>query len=103
MASVGSGAETIRQAVAATVSDDPIETVFYREERGTLDDSSTVWREFESVDELPERSLAGWEELIVFTENHVHRWVETGYGGDPTTLPRNPELIVPDPDFLPTE
>lgn len=99
MASAASGGEPIRQVVAATVSDERVQTVLYREERGTLDDSSTVWRKYRSIDELPEKPLVGWEELIVFTEKHVHRWIETGYGGNPTTLPRNPDLIVPEPDF----
>lgn len=100
MASGVSGGETIRQTVAATVGDERVQSVLYREERGTLNDSSTVWRQFGSVDELPEKPLVAWEELIVFTEHHVHRWIETGYGGDPTTLPRDPDLIVPDPDFV---
>lgn len=99
MASAASGAATIQQVVAAAVGDESVQTVLYREERGSLNDSSTIWREYASISELPAEPLVGWEELIVFTERYVHRWVETGYGGNPTTVPRDPDSVVPEPNL----
>lgn len=99
MRPVATDAETIEQIVAAIAGDERLAKIFYREERGTLADSSTVWQEYTSVDELPEKPLVAWEELVVFTDEYVHRWVETGYGGQSTTLPRNPDLVVPEPDL----
>lgn len=98
MASVRSGGETIRQAVELNVGDEQIARVFHREVRGTLSDSTTKWCEYVCVGDLPDRPLLGWEELVVFTPDHVYRWVQTGYGSNPTVVPRNPDQVVPESD-----
>lgn len=59
-----------------------------------------VWREYTSVDDLPQKPLDGWEELFVFTDTHVYRWVKTGVSHGPTVIPRDPESVVPTPSFL---
>jgi hypothetical protein len=91
---------TIRQSVVEAVGDDRIEQVLYREQRNTLSDPEYVWREYESVADLPQLPLDGWEELVVFTDARVYRWVQTGFESGPTVVPRNPNAILPEPSFL---
>lgn len=88
------GGRTIRNLVEAhvTATDDLIE-VRYRECRGTLSEREEQWHRYESIESLPETPLDGWEELVVYTDEHVFRWVETGYQSGPTRLPRSPRAL----------
>jgi hypothetical protein len=95
-----SNTPTIRQSVTTSVGNEQVETVFYHEQRGSLNDPAMVWREYTSLDELPQKPLDGWEELLVFTNTRVYRWIETGITHGPTVLPRDPESVVPTPSFL---
>lgn len=94
---------TIQQSVTTSVGDERIETIFHHEQCGSLNDPAMVWREYPSVDDLPQTPLDGWEELLVFTDTHIYRWVETGVTHGPTILPRDPDSVVPEPSFLTDE
>lgn len=85
---------TIQQRVEAAISDEPFEMALYDEESNSLAHSQRCWRAFDTVHELPDRPLGGWEELVVFTEAYVYRWVETGYSTGPERTPRNPETML---------
>ncbi|WP_255197538.1 hypothetical protein [Halorarius litoreus] len=80
----------LREQIAREIGDESVETILYRENSGTLVDPDERWREFTSLAEVPDQPLGGWEELIVYTSKHVHRWVPTGYGNGATTVPRHP-------------
>lgn len=86
--------------VERAVGDERIEAVLHREQLGDLQDSRTEWVEYETLAGLPVRPLDGWEELVVFTTEHVYRWVETGFGRGPTVVPRDPETVTHTPSFL---
>lgn len=81
----------LRERIERTIDDETAETILYRENRGTLTEPDERWQEYASLAELPDRALDGWEELIVYTPRHVHRWVRTGYGDGATSVPRTPE------------
>lgn len=42
---------------------------------------------------LPDGPLDGWEELLVFTDSHVYRWLEMGFNSGPTVVPRSPFVL----------
>lgn len=90
---------TIRQSVVRAVGDERIDQVLHRHQRNTLNDPEYVWRTYDSVADLPQLPLDGWEELVVFTDDRVYRWVETGFDCGPTVVPRNPKTVVPESLF----
>jgi len=85
---------TIRNLVETHLPsrDDP-EVVYHRECQGTLSDLEEQWHRYESVEILPEKPLDAWEELIVYTDKYVFRWVETGHQSGPTRTPRSPRAL----------
>ena len=100
MEAASNNTTTIQQSVTTSIGTERVEKVFYREQCGSLNDPAMVWREYTSIDALPQKPLDGWEELLVFTDTRVYRWVETGVTHGPTVLPRDPEAVVPTPSFL---
>jgi hypothetical protein len=85
---------TIRHLVESHVTAlDDIEDIYHRECRGTLSELEEQWHRYESVEELPELPLDGWEELVVYTDDQVLRWVETGFQSGPTRTPRSPRAL----------
>lgn len=87
-------APTVAQLVEETVEPtERLETVLHRECRGPLGDHTEEWHEYTTAAALPDRALDGWEELLVFTDRHVYRWVEGGYDSGPTRVPRDPALF----------
>jgi hypothetical protein len=103
MESGSTNTTTMQQSVTTSVGNERVEAVFYHEQQGSLDDSALVWREYTSMDELPQKPLDGWEELLVFTDTHVYRWIETGFTHGPTVLPRAPKSVIPEPSFVADE
>lgn len=99
MPSRPAGGPTIGQRVERAVDDERIETILHREQQGSLDAPRSGWTEYGTVGALPARPLDGWEELVVFTTDHVYRWVETGFGRGPTVVPRSPETVMRTPSF----
>lgn len=71
-----------------------VEAVCHRERTGPLGEGTGTWQCHDALATLPERPLEGWEELVVFTANHVYRQVGVGYGGGVTVSPRTPEALA---------
>lgn len=94
MVTRSTGEPTIRQRVEAAIDDERFETALYAEELNSLTNSHLRWRAVDTVQELPDRPLGGWEELVVFTETHVYRWIEMGFNGGPERTPRDPESML---------
>ncbi|MFD1587537.1 hypothetical protein ACFR9U_11120 [Halorientalis brevis] len=69
------------------------EAIVYRENDGTLEQPRDEWQRFSSVAELPEQPLDGWDELYVYTESFVYRWVGVGFNAGPERLPRSPDVL----------
>mgnify|MGYP006290145317 CR=1 FL=1 len=84
------GTPTVRELVGDALNGAEPETIAYRENAGTLDAPEDRWHRFETVAELPSRAFDGWDELYVYTETHVYRWVGGGFGKGPERLPRDP-------------
>lgn len=89
----------LRKRIEEAIGDETIEAIHYLENRGTLRDPDERWHEYSSLSEVPNQALDGWEELIVYTSRHVHRWVPAGYGDHVTTVPRHPEAASKDTDY----
>lgn len=87
--------QTIRQQVEAAIGDEAFNAALYAEEQNTLADSEVQWREFDAVHTLPDHPIDGWEELLVYTDEAVYRWVETGFNSGPDRLPRDPNTVSP--------
>jgi hypothetical protein len=89
--------EADAQGIAALVSEaldgETPEAIVYRENTGTLDDPVEEWHRYEDADDLPDRTVDGWDELYVYTETHVYRWVGVGFGGGPEKVPRGPASL----------
>lgn len=87
--------QTMAATMAAAVGDDErVETVCHCERTGSLESGAEEWHRYDSLAALPERALAGWEELVVFTTERVYRQVGVGYGGGVTVVPRTPESLA---------
>jgi hypothetical protein len=92
----GPATQSVRAVARDALGDRRATAVAYRENVGTLDDPEERWHRGEDVAALPDREFDGWDELYVYTEEHVYRWVAVGFGSGPERLPR-------DPDALPTD
>ncbi|WP_336000441.1 hypothetical protein [Halorientalis halophila] len=86
----------LRDKIEREIGDETVDVILYRENGGTLSDPDERWREFSSLAAVPERALDGWEELIVYTSQHIYQWVPTGYDNGPTSVPRYPETASSD-------
>lgn len=86
----GSDAD-LRTLVRDAVGDTAVTEIVYRENTGTLSAPDTEWSRFDAVADLPDGGVTGWDELYVYTESHVYRWLGVGFGNGPERLPRNPE------------
>ena len=87
------GAPTLAALVGEALDGAAPEAIVYRENAGTLEQPDDEWHRVTSVDDLPAQSLDGWDELYVYTETHVYRWVGVGFNGGPEKLPRSPEIL----------
>lgn len=83
---------TLRTLVADAVSGS-IEKIVYRENVGTLAEREEEWHRFETASALPEQHVSGWDELYVYTDTHVYRWVGVGFDSGPERLPRDPSVL----------
>lgn len=88
---------TIGERVLGAIGAERLEVALHLVNEGSLDDPRERTRRYESVADLPDDPLGGWEELVVYTETHVYRWVGVGYDVGPTRLPRDPEHVSRDP------
>lgn len=61
------------------------------------DERTEEWNRYESLAELPNVKLDGWEELIVFTNQNIYRWVQVGFNSGPTRVPRSPDFLESGP------
>lgn len=86
-------AESVRGMARQALGDREAAAVAYRENVGTLDDPEKRWHRGDGVADLPDREFDGWDELYVYTEEHVYRWVAVGFGSGPERLPRDPEAL----------
>lgn len=86
----------IATLITGTLDGQEPTAIVYRENTGTLDDPVEEWHRYEDVDSLPDRVVDGWDELYVYTETHVYRWVGVGFGGGPETVPRDPSSLPAD-------
>lgn len=84
----------IARLVESTVGDERFEKALYRRNSGTLSEREEEWERFHRIANLPITDLEGWEELLVYTDQSVYRWVETGFGSNPTRLPRHPDSAI---------
>lgn len=75
------------------VDGETVEEVCHCERTGPLGTGGEEWHRYDSLAALPERSLGGWEELVVFTGEHVYRQVGVGYDGGVTVTPRTPAAL----------
>jgi len=90
---------TMAEAMTDAVGDgEVVEAVCYCERTGPLATGSDQWRRYESLAALPERALDGWEELVVFTDEHVYRQLGVGYDGGVASIPRTPAALVGEAD-----
>lgn len=89
-------AQGIAPLVSRTLDGQEPEAIVYRENTGTLDDPVDEWHRYEDVGDLPDRTVDGWDELYVYTETDVYRWVGVGFGGGPEKVPRNPASLPAD-------
>jgi hypothetical protein len=85
--------------MAATMADavteeEVVEAVCHCERTGPLATGGEEWHRPDSLAALPERPLDGWEELVVFTDEHVYRQVGVGYDGGVSVTPRTPAAVV---------
>lgn len=87
------GAPALQELVDETLEGVVPETIVYRENSGSLDQLTDDWHRFSSVEDLPERPLEGWDELYVYTESFVYRWVAVGFNAGPERLPRTPDVL----------
>jgi hypothetical protein len=69
------------------------EAIVYRANTGTLDDPADEWERYDAVADLPDRGIDGWDELYVYTETHVYRWLGVGFDAGPETIPRDPGTL----------
>lgn len=70
-----------------------VESVCHLERTGTLESGAESWQEYDSLSALPDRPLAGWEELVVFTDQRVYRQVGVAYAGGVEVTPRTPAAV----------
>jgi len=91
-----SGEPTLRAAVEDALGGAVPEAIVYRANEGSLDDPAEEWSRYDSVADLPERPVSGWDELYVYTETHVYRWLGVGFNAGPDRLPRSPDELPPE-------
>lgn len=91
------GEPTVRELIADALDGERPEAIAYRENVGSLDAPESRWHRAESIAALPDRRFGGWDELYVYTETHVYRWVGVGFDAGPERLPRDPSAL-PDGD-----
>lgn len=88
----GTGGEpTVAERVRGAIGDEPLEVAVHRANDGSLASPRERTERYASLADLPDEPLGGWEELLVYTETHVYRWIAGGYDVGPTRLPRDPE------------
>jgi len=85
--------------MAATMTDvvaesEVVEAVCHCERTGPLGTGGEEYHRYDSLAALPERPLDGWEELVVFTGEHVYRQVGVGYDGGVSATPRSPAALA---------
>lgn len=74
--------------------DEAVEGVCHCVQNGPLEAARGEWTRYDSLADLPVRELRAWEELTVFTAEHVYRQVGVGYGGEVRVTPRTPAALV---------
>jgi len=90
------GEQTLAALVTDTLEGITPETIVYCENSGSLDQPTDEWQRYDDVADLPDHTLGGYDELYVYTETHVYRWVGVGFGGGPDVLPRDPSSLPVD-------
>lgn len=83
----------LRTLVREAVGDTAVTKIVYHENTGTLSAPDTEWSRFDAVADLPDGGVEGWDELYVYTDSHVYRWVGVGFGNGPERLPRSPDNL----------
>lgn len=71
-----------------------VECVCHCAREGPLATARDEWTKYDSLAGLPDRELLGWEELVVFTSDHVYRQVGVGFGGEVRVTPRTPVALI---------
>lgn len=74
--------------------DESVDAVCHCSQNGPLGSARDEWARYDTLADLPARELHGWEELVVFTADHVYRQVGVGYGGEVRVTPRTPAALV---------
>ncbi|MFB6179721.1 MAG: hypothetical protein ABEI77_08365 [Halorientalis sp.] len=92
------GRDTTAEPTLAELVEDELdgavpETIVYRENSGTLAEPADEWHRVSATTDLPEKPLDGWDELYVYTDAFVYRWVGVGFGAGPDKLPRSPDAL----------
>ncbi len=81
---------TIIRLVKSAVGNEQFEKALYRKNSGTLSNRDQEWEHIHLISNLPMTNLKEWEGLLVYTDESVYRWIESGFGKNPTRVPRNP-------------
>lgn len=85
---------TISGRIRAQIEpEDEIDVICHKTMLKSGGDGTEVWHKYQSLSEVPNVQLDGWEELVVFTDQHIYRWVQVGYNSGPAKVPRSPNLL----------